>query len=137
MPVRIWRKPLDSDKIRRQRGKVHIIEERCKECGFCIEFCPKKVLEKSAKFNKKGYHPPRVVNEENCVSCGFCEIICPDFAIFNTIEEHTEKNAECAEKQDDADAHEEGKIKSDSYIGSSTSEPGKTSDTPRDSVVNT
>jgi 2-oxoglutarate ferredoxin oxidoreductase subunit delta len=90
MPVKLWRRPLDSHKIKYPHGKVHIIDDRCKECGFCIEFCPKKVLEKSTKFNAKGYHPPIVKDEDACVSCGLCEIICPDFAIFNTpLEEQT------------------------------------------------
>ena len=90
MPVKLWRKPLDVDKLVLPKGKVHIIEDRCKECGFCIEFCPKKVLDKSGKFNIKGYHPPEVKDEDKCVSCGLCEIICPDFAIFS-IQEGTEK----------------------------------------------
>jgi 2-oxoglutarate ferredoxin oxidoreductase subunit delta len=59
-----------------------IIEERCKGCEFCIEFCPKKVLEQDTKFNSKGVRAPRVKDAELCVGCGVCEAICPDFAIF-------------------------------------------------------
>ena len=67
------------------RGEVTIFEERCKGCGFCIEFCPKKVLVQSSKYNSVGYHPPVLVEEEPlkvCVNCGFCMLICPEFAIY-------------------------------------------------------
>ena len=67
------------------RGTVYLVEDRCKGCGLCIEFCPKDVLVMSEKFNKKGYHPPELVEEEPlkvCINCGFCERICPEFAIF-------------------------------------------------------
>lgn len=81
-----WRKPLDNKKFKKTKGKLHIIDERCKGCKFCIEFCPRNVLDVSDKFNSKGYHPPKVVNEDGCVACGLCELICPDFAIFVTKE---------------------------------------------------
>ncbi len=59
-----------------------VIEERCKGCSYCIEFCPRKVLEPSKKLNKIGIHPPRVKDSTLCVGCGVCEEICPDFAIY-------------------------------------------------------
>ena len=59
-----------------------IIEERCKGCSYCIEFCPRKVLELSKQLNKIGIHPPRVKDSSLCVGCSVCEEICPDFAIF-------------------------------------------------------
>ena len=62
--------------------QIHVIAERCKECGFCIEFCPRKVLEESDQLNKRGVYPPKVVDETKCSLCGFCTAICPDFAIF-------------------------------------------------------
>ena len=80
--VKHWRKPLDSDKYSPPRGRVHLIPDRCKGCGYCIEFCPKEVLEVSDEFNIKGYHIPRVKPETTCVACLLCERICPDFAIF-------------------------------------------------------
>ena len=33
-----WRKPLDQNQIKVPYGVIHIIEERCKGCGFCVEF---------------------------------------------------------------------------------------------------
>ncbi|RKX71616.1 4Fe-4S ferredoxin [candidate division WOR-3 bacterium] len=81
--MKFWRKPLDADKVKPIRGEVIIIKDRCKGCGFCIEFCPRKVLEFSDEFNAKGYHPPYVKNPDDCVNCGLCEMICPEFAIFS------------------------------------------------------
>ena len=83
VPLRLWRKPLDSDKIKVPKGEVHILEDRCKGCRFCIEFCPKEVLEQSGGFNVKGVHPPQVKNGAICVDCSFCAAVCPDFAIFS------------------------------------------------------
>lgn len=69
-------------KIQKYWGKVEIEEERCKGCGFCVEFCPNRALELSAKFNKKGYHPPFLVDQNFCNGCDLCGLYCPDFAIF-------------------------------------------------------
>jgi len=77
-----WRTPLDLDRVKVPHGEVHIITERCKGCGFCIEYCPKDVLRFAEAFNRKGYHPPEVERADDCVNCGLCEMICPDFAIF-------------------------------------------------------
>ncbi len=64
------------------KGAVVITVERCKACGFCVEFCPTKVLALSKAFNAKGYHPPEVVNAEKCSGCDLCGMYCPDFAIY-------------------------------------------------------
>jgi 2-oxoglutarate ferredoxin oxidoreductase subunit delta len=81
--MKFWRKPLDSDDIKIPHGEVLIIKDRCKGCGFCVEYCPKDVLALSEEFNRKGYHPPEVVKTDECVNCNLCEMICPDFAIFS------------------------------------------------------
>ncbi len=80
--MKYWRRPLDADTIKTPHGKVFIEKDICKGCGFCIEYCPRKVLEASEEFNKRGYHPPVAVREKDCVACGLCELVCPEFAIY-------------------------------------------------------
>ena len=42
--------------------KIHI--ERCKGCGICVAFCPKKVL----AINE--IEKVEIVNEKDCIKCG-------------------------------------------------------------------
>jgi 2-oxoglutarate ferredoxin oxidoreductase subunit delta len=87
MTTRFWRTPLDSDRVRPPSGQVKIVVDRCKGCGFCVEYCPRDVLEMSRGFNRKGYHPPVAVKAGSCVNCNLCEMICPEFAIFSVLQE--------------------------------------------------
>lgn len=64
------------------RWDVRILTERCKGCGFCVEFCGRQVLVISKTYNRKGYHPPEVAQQERCTNCKVCEMLCPDFSIF-------------------------------------------------------
>jgi 2-oxoglutarate ferredoxin oxidoreductase subunit delta len=89
--MKFWRTPLDVDKLEIPHGEIHIVKDRCKGCGFCVEYCPRDVLELSKEFNVKGYHPPVAVHEELCVNCGLCETICPEFAIFSLAKEPLKK----------------------------------------------
>jgi len=82
-----WRMPLDAEAQEVVVGKVNILEYRCKGCKYCIEFCPKDVLEESKEFNEKGYYPPVVKEQGKCINCNFCETVCPEFAIFVTEQE--------------------------------------------------
>ena len=66
------------------KGSVFITNERCKGCGFCVEFCPTHVLALSSAFNSKGYHPPHVVAADKCSGCDLCGLYCPDFAIYGS-----------------------------------------------------
>jgi 2-oxoglutarate ferredoxin oxidoreductase subunit delta len=84
--MNFWRVPLDAQEVSVARGIVHIIEDRCKGCGYCIAYCPKEVLAFSDRFNKKGYHPPYAKKPEECVNCHYCEILCPEFAIFTELD---------------------------------------------------
>ena len=80
--TKYWRRPLDADSVKVPHGEIHILVDRCKGCQFCVQYCPRDVLEMSEEFNAKGYHYPVVVKAERCVDCDLCEVICPDFAIF-------------------------------------------------------
>ena len=63
-------------------SQVIVIAERCKGCGFCIEFCPKHILYESTEINSQGYHPVGVNGSDKCTGCNICSMICPDFAIY-------------------------------------------------------
>ena len=93
-----WRTPLDVDKQKTPHGKIYIIVDRCKGCGFCVEYCPRDVLEMSDDFNQKGYHPPFAAHEEKCVNCDLCELICPEFAIFVLKDDDSETEEQIKEK---------------------------------------
>jgi 2-oxoglutarate ferredoxin oxidoreductase subunit delta len=82
MPERIKHQPLDAKSVNPPKGEIHLISDQCKGCSYCIQFCPRKVLEESQEMNARGVHPPKVVDESKCVVCNFCTSICPDFAIY-------------------------------------------------------
>jgi len=77
---------MDLDRAQVPEGRVHVIVERCKECNFCITYCPTKVLVYSEDTNARGYRYPKVAvgKESACVLCRFCDMICPELAIFTT-----------------------------------------------------
>ena len=88
------------------RGSVQIVVERCKACGFCVEFCPTKVLELSSAFNSKGYHPPHAVNPDKCSGCDLCGMYCPDFAIYGFRVKEAAKTAAGADGATEAESEE-------------------------------
>lgn len=80
------RKPFNLNQYPVPRGRVHVLSERCKGCGLCLEYCPSKVLAWSSGYNFKGYRYPVLEEKEDvrCISCRFCQEVCPDFAIYVT-----------------------------------------------------
>ncbi len=80
-PMRWWRTPLDAARIIRPTGRVRVETSWCKGCRFCVEYCPRHVLELSTDFNARGYHYPTVRHPDACVDCKLCERLCPEFAI--------------------------------------------------------
>jgi len=97
--ARFWRTPLDVDRVKVTRGEVCIVADRCKGCGFCVEYCPRHVLVMSDEFNVKGYHPPKVAKPGECVNCNLCEMICPEFAIFSYLVEPGDAPSKSGEVQ--------------------------------------
>lgn len=91
--MQYWRKPLDADTVVGHLGEVFILEDRCKGCAWCVEYCPCDVLVMSETFNRKGYHPPEIVKRGECVNCNLCEMICPEFAIFSAAVESARAEA--------------------------------------------
>ncbi|MEW6375597.1 MAG: 4Fe-4S binding protein [Thermodesulfobacteriota bacterium] len=61
-------------------NKVVIDRERCKGCGLCISFCPKKILVLTEMANAAGYCPASCVDEPKCIACINCASICPETA---------------------------------------------------------
>jgi 2-oxoglutarate ferredoxin oxidoreductase subunit delta len=62
-------------------SKVVFDEAKCKGCGICVYFCPKKVIQMADRINAKGYHPAYLADEGNCISCGTCGRMCPDAVV--------------------------------------------------------
>jgi len=91
--MKLWRKPFDQVEKATAPAHVSIDKERCKGCGFCVDFCPKEVIRMTSELSPKGYTLPTVENEDECLACGFCEAICPEFAMkvsTNTTEADTQ-----------------------------------------------
>lgn len=57
-------------------------KERCKGCGLCIHFCPKKILAfDTSMYNASGIHPAYIISQESCIGCQSCALMCPDAII--------------------------------------------------------
>ncbi len=82
MPEKIRHPPIDKEKMEQVQAEIHLLKDQCKGCGYCIEYCPRKVLEESEEINARGVRIPKVVDNSKCIICSFCTAVCPDFAIF-------------------------------------------------------
>jgi len=79
--MKLWREPFDHVEQAITPGQVNIDKERCKGCGFCVDFCPRAVIRMSSELSSKGYNLAEVEDGDKCLACGFCEAVCPEFAI--------------------------------------------------------
>ena len=62
--------------------RVIIDGSRCKECEYCLHFCPRgNVLKKGEAVNRKGYRFVVVSQPDECIGCGVCATVCPEMAI--------------------------------------------------------
>jgi 2-oxoglutarate ferredoxin oxidoreductase subunit delta len=61
--------------------KVNFYEQRCKGCGYCVEFCPRKLILLDDRLNDLGYHFATIKDEDKCTGCGICSMMCPDVII--------------------------------------------------------
>lgn len=62
-------------------ARTAINEERCKGCGLCIEYCPKKILKFASHINASGYNPAICTDQSACIGCAICARTCPDLVI--------------------------------------------------------
>ena len=65
----------------RSMAYIGIDLERCKACYFCVETCPKELLEVGEESNSRGYRPPVQKSGDECTGCCLCAEVCPDTAI--------------------------------------------------------
>lgn len=63
------------------RFAVHVREDRCKSCRYCVAFCPARVLALSGRTNGQGYEVVAPLPDRHCTGCLRCVTICPDFAV--------------------------------------------------------
>jgi 2-oxoglutarate ferredoxin oxidoreductase subunit delta len=59
------------------RGNLELDSEECKGCGLCVEACPPRVLNVTARLNRNGYHPV-AYRGTGCTGCGICYMVCPE-----------------------------------------------------------
>jgi len=67
-----------------KKYRVNIYDAWCKQCGICVEFCPKGV------FTKDALGTPQPTYQDKCIGCSQCVLHCPDFAI--TVSEEAEES---------------------------------------------
>lgn len=51
-------------------------QEKCNQCGFCMEFCPSDVFRRDAPTGRYDIAYPN-----DCQTCFNCELECPERAI--------------------------------------------------------
>ena len=87
------------EKTKKVHGVVFLSANRCKGCGFCIAFCPPKVLAFSEEFNAQGYHAPKLINPDGCTGCDLCGLYCLDFAIYGVMQKYPPRASAAPRKE--------------------------------------
>ncbi|TYP59860.1 4Fe-4S dicluster domain-containing protein [Thermosediminibacter litoriperuensis] len=60
----------------KKKFQISVVGKRCKKCGICVAFCPKKVLKMEIN------SVPVAERLEECIGCNWCYLRCPEIAIF-------------------------------------------------------
>ncbi len=60
---------------------IEINASLCKNCGYCIKFCPRQILEIGNVRNRRGHFYPHLTDADKCTSCAICASMCPEGAI--------------------------------------------------------
>jgi len=60
---------------------IRLNKDKCKGCMLCVSVCPKKLIQKSKKLNKRGVSSVELSDKGECSGCAMCAIICPDVCI--------------------------------------------------------
>lgn len=64
------------------KGTISVDSQRCKACCYCIEACPKDLIEQGVVLNKQGLAFVVFVNGNyDCTGCGLCFVVCPEVVI--------------------------------------------------------
>ncbi len=61
--------------------RVSFIDAYCKGCGYCVHFCPKKIITLADDVNSQGYNPATILEMEKCTGCAICARVCPEVVI--------------------------------------------------------
>ena len=61
--------------------EIVVLDQFCKGCGLCVDFCEQGKLYIRQIPNKDGILTAAVRAEIDCTGCRKCAIICPDGAI--------------------------------------------------------
>ena len=62
-------------------AKIIINQDKCKGCFLCVSFCPKGLIKRSGKLNKRGLSYVEFDIRGECIGCRQCAVICPDCCI--------------------------------------------------------
>lgn len=60
---------------------IRIDREKCKGCLLCVSACPKGLIKKSTRLNKRGVESVEFAGSKECLGCALCALICPDCCI--------------------------------------------------------
>jgi len=62
-------------------AKIKINIEKCKGCLLCVSVCPKGLIKKNNKINKRGVNAVAFHGATECLGCIMCALVCPDCCI--------------------------------------------------------